>query len=237
MATTHPVTRRYRLAWLFDVDGTLLTTDGGARRAFTRAVSDTFGVEDALTDIPFAGRTEPLILADILAKHGRRFVDGEEQAFWSRVFDHARRLIAPPHGWLMPGVADLLDAVESEAGWVSGLLTGNMTQMAKIKLARFGIEDRFAFGAFGEMAPDRNALARLAVGRIGRDYGVPPERCVVVGDTEHDVACARSAGARAVAVATGSRTRDELERESPDLLLDDLSDPAPLLEWARALER
>ena len=116
-----------------------------------------------------------------------------------------------------------------------GPAPGNMTQMARIKLERFGIRERFAFGAFGEEAEDRNALARIAVGRAAKRYGVPPERCIVIGDTEHDIECARAAGAKVIAVATGSRTRAELEALGPDLALDDLSRTAEIVAWARAV--
>jgi phosphoglycolate phosphatase-like HAD superfamily hydrolase len=221
-----------RLAWLFDVDGTLLVTEGAAHQAFVLAVRDVLGIDDDLADIAFAGRTEPLIVADILTKHERRFVDGEEPRFWNAVFDHMRQVFPPTRGRLLPGVPELLEAVEGERDWVSALLTGNMTQMARIKLMRFGIVDRFAFGAFGEEARDRNALAQVAVERAGR-HGVPPERCVVVGDTEHDIACARAAGARVVAVATGPRTRAELEGLGADLALDDLTGTSELIAWAR----
>jgi phosphoglycolate phosphatase len=64
---------------------------------------------------------------------------------------------------------------------------------------------------------------------------VTPEQCVVVGDTEHDIACARSAGARVVAVATGGRTRAELEALRADLVLDNFAQHAAMLRWAREL--
>jgi phosphoglycolate phosphatase len=224
-----------RLAWLFDVDGTLLLTEGAAREAFACAVRDHLGVADDLQDIGFAGRIEPLILADVLRKHGRSLGQEEEARFWDLVFGHMRRLLAPGRGRMMSGVTELLDAIAAEPGWVSGLLTGNMTQMARIKLGHFGLRDRFAFGGYGEMAPDRDALARALVRRVGRDYGVPPWRCIVVGDTEHDVACARAAGARAIAVATGGTPMDALARCEPDLLLDDLSDAAAVVAFGRGV--
>lgn len=221
-----------RLAWLFDVDGTLLTTEGAATEAFVRALRDTTGIDDDLAGIAFAGRTEPVILADIVRRHGLVFEDGDEPRFWNRVFEHARALIVAPRGRLMPGVPAIVDAVRAAGPSIAGLLTGNMTQMADIKLARFGLSGRFEFGAFGEMAEDRNALARLAVARIAARTGLGPERCIVIGDTEHDIACARHAGAWCVAVATGGTSRATLARHAPDLLLDDLSDPGPLLAFA-----
>src|SRR5438128_2621045 len=77
--------------------------------------------------------------------------------------------------------------------------------------------------------------ARVAVERVGRRYGLPPSHCVVVGDTEHDIACARAAGALVVAVATGVRSRAELEAHEPDLLLRDLANHEALIAWARGV--
>ena len=224
-----------RLAWLFDIDGTLLVTQGASREAFARALAERYRIADDLKDIRFDGRTEPLILADILAKHALEFHDGEEARFWNTVFGHMQELLVPPRGRLLPGAAEVLDRVAAEPGWLMGLLTGNMTEMARIKLSRFGLEDRFAFGAFGEQAPNRDALAVEAVARVGREFGLGPDRCVVVGDTEHDVSCARGAGAHVAAVATGTRTRAELEALGPDLVLDDLAEGDALLDWARSL--
>jgi phosphoglycolate phosphatase-like HAD superfamily hydrolase len=223
-----------RIAWLFDIDGTLLLTGGASREAFSAAVAEVMGVEDDLRDIGFAGRTEPLIFADILKKLGRDAEDVDEPRFWSAVFERMRALLRPDRGWLLPGVPAILDAIDAEPRWVNGLLTGNMTGMAEIKLEHFGIAQRFAFGAFGQEAKDRNSLACLAVERAAT-YGVPPERCIVVGDTEHDIACARAAGARAVAVATGGQRLAELQAFSPDRAFENLADHAELLEWAREL--
>ena len=224
---------RASLVWLFDVDGTLLLTKGAGRDALSLALHDAFGVVDDLSTIPFAGRTDTLILSDVLERHGLELVDGARERFWGLVSTHMRALMDPPRGGLLPGVRPLLDAIGAEPGWVRALLTGNVAEMARIKLEAFGVYDAFAWGAFGEEAPDRNELARLAVRRAAERHGVPPERCVVVGDTEHDVACARAAGARVVAVATGGPTKEALRACGPDLLLDDLVDAARVLDWAR----
>lgn len=224
------------MVWLFDVDGTLLLTDGAAREAFSFAVREHLGVEDDLRDVAFAGRTDPLILADILARHGRALSDGELPGFWEAAYGRMEGLLTPGRGRLLPGVLELLAEVAREPAWVPALLTGNTTGMARIKLNHFGIADRFAFGAFGEEAADRNALAQVAVARAWERYGVPPERCIVVGDTEHDIACARAAGARVVAVATGIRDRAALAAHAPDLMLDDLTGTAGCLDWARGIE-
>ena len=238
MPRQHPVNSASpkRLVWLFDIDGTLLVTDGAARNAFARAVGERFQGRDPLGAVAFAGRVETAILRDILAWHETSFTREEEAQFWDAVFDHMRDELIPGRGKVLPGVVELLDALEREPDWAQALLTGNMSEMARIKLGHFGLHGRFAFGAFGEEAEDRNALARVAVSRAQEQFGVPPERCVVVGDTEHDIACARAVGARVVAVATGSQSAAALADRQPDLLLESLGDPQPLIEWARALE-
>jgi phosphoglycolate phosphatase-like HAD superfamily hydrolase len=223
-----------RLVWLFDIDGTLLLTDGASREAFSHALKVVLGIEDDLAQVPFLGRTEPVIVADILSRHDAGLSPADEPRFWNVLFDHMRRILVHPRGHLMPGVPAILDAAARGGEATVALLTGNMTEMARIKLARFGLETRFAFWACGEEAEDRNALAHLAVARARERYGVPAARCVVIGDTEHDIECARAAGAWAVAVATGGTPREVLARNAPDLLLENLADPRDLLEWADA---
>jgi phosphoglycolate phosphatase len=220
------------VVWLFDVDGTLLLTEGAGRLAIAAAVRDVFGIEDDLTTIAMAGRTDPLIVADVMRAHGLRFEPGMRTRFWNAVFAHMRRLMDPPRGGLLPGARDLVERVREQPGWTPALLTGNVSEMARIKLGAFGIWERFGFGAFGDEAPDRDALAVVAVTRAAERCGASPDRCVVVGDTEHDIACARAAGAKAVAVATGSRTRAQLAQHEPDLLLDDLRESERLFDWA-----
>jgi phosphoglycolate phosphatase len=224
---------RASLVWLFDIDGTLLLTKGAGREAMSLALNDQFGVEDDLASIPFAGRTDTMILNDVLERHALVLVDSARERYWERVVERMRVLMDPPRGGLLPGAKTLLDAMAGEPGWVRAILTGNVAGMARIKLGSFGILDRFAWGAFGDEAPDRNELARLAVRRAAERHGVPPERCIVVGDTEHDIECARAAGAKVVAVATGGPTKEALAAREPDLLVDDLVDSEQILRWSR----
>jgi phosphoglycolate phosphatase-like HAD superfamily hydrolase len=226
---------RKRVAWLFDVDGTLLRTEGAAREAFVAAVRDVLGADDDLAGIEFAGRTDHVILGDILARHRRDAEPGLIAGFWDAVMSRMDVAFPPGRGRVLPGVTELLEAIDREPDAVSTLLTGNTARMARLKLDRFGLTEWFDSGTFGDEAEHRDALARLAVERVAERYGVPPERCIVVGDTELDVQCARASGAHVVAVATGARTRAELERHAPDLLLDDLADTAAVMRFGRAL--
>ena len=63
---------------LFDIDGTLLLTGGAGFVALRRIFADLYGVEDAVRDIEFHGRTDPLILDSIAERHlGRRLSTDE----------------------------------------------------------------------------------------------------------------------------------------------------------------
>ena len=108
---------------------------------------------------------------------------------------------------------------------LSGLLTGNIRLGAEIKLRRFGIWDSFTTGAFGCEHHERNQLAAIARDRGSRilDADLAGEQILVIGDTPRDVECAKSIGARSVAVATGAYRRDQLEAHQPDFIFDDLS--------------
>ncbi|TMQ72744.1 MAG: HAD family hydrolase [Candidatus Eisenbacteria bacterium] len=224
-----------RLVWLFDVDGTLIRSYGTAREAFSEAARHVLGVDDPLHDLPFGGGLDPLILESVVARHGRTLTPEEMARFWEIVQARTAAGLGAGRGLVLPGVRELLRAIADEPAWVSGLLTGNGRDMARLKLGHFGLMDAFAFGSFGDEAPDRDALACLAVERARGLWQVPPEHCVVVGDTEKDVRCARAAGARSIAVTTGTRTREDLLPTSPDLLLEDLSDTQAVMRWARAI--
>jgi phosphoglycolate phosphatase-like HAD superfamily hydrolase len=115
-----------------------------------------------------------------------------------------------------------------------GLLTGNARAGAHVKLNHFDLHEHFACGGYGDHHDSRDDVAREALADVQRHLGlgVEPSRVWVIGDTPHDVSCARAIGANAVAVLTGWHGRDELARHGPDLLLDDLSDAGPLLaKW------
>jgi phosphoglycolate phosphatase len=120
----------------------------------------------------------------------------------------------------------LLDLLRQREDIVLALLTGNLERGAKLKLTHYGVWHYFEFGAFADDHHDRNALGPFARARARERHGFefPPERIFVLGDTPHDIACARAIGARAVAIATGKYSTAELAAHAPDFLLKDGAD-------------
>jgi phosphoglycolate phosphatase-like HAD superfamily hydrolase len=214
---------------LFDIDGTLLLSGGAGVRAMTRAFAEVFGVQDAFANSDVAGRTDTFLVSRALLRAGLADTPEQHAQFRHAYVPILREEIAKPaHGrcGLMPGIEGLLAALHAREGHHLALLTGNFEHAAYVKLGHFGIDRYFAWGAFGEESADRDELAR-AVLRRAEERAVPPlarQQAVVIGDTPHDVACARAIGARAIAVATGNYTEEALRAAGADVTLADLSD-------------
>lgn len=214
---------------LFDIDGTLITTGGAGYRAMKRAVEDELGVREALQGIPVAGRTDSIILRDALAALDGRVLDlplrDRIQARYAGYLTEELHATGGGPG-VCPGVHALLDALAGDDRFDLALLTGNFSQTAAIKLGYFDLWRHFPWGAFGEDAVERNDLLPVAYGRLATRTGRPadPSRTVVIGDTPHDVACAKSGAARAVCVTTGQFDRASLEAAGADVVFHELSD-------------
>jgi phosphoglycolate phosphatase len=215
---------------LFDIDGTLLTTGGCGERALRLAVRDAFGVEDDLHDIEIAGRTDTGIARQLLRKHGREESDAGIASILASYLRHLPTLLPAAQGRLLPGVEALLPALKQRTDVVLALLTGNLERGAEHKLSHYGVWSYFEFGAFADDHHERNRLGLFALTRArerGHTFGL--SRTFVIGDTPHDISCARAIGARAVAVATGVFSNESLAAHTPDALLEDLGDlPATL---------
>jgi phosphoglycolate phosphatase-like HAD superfamily hydrolase len=220
---------------LFDIDGTLVLTGGAGIRAMNRACATLTDRPDALVGIAVAGRTDRSILADVLARLGHeldaaRLADLRERyiASLTEEIHQAGRGVKG----VMPGIRDLLDVLRGRDDVFLGLLTGNFEAGARIKLEHFDLWRYFRCGAYGDDAADRNALVPFALSRA-RQCGLPEvtfEDILVVGDTPHDIACARAVGAIPVAVATGGFTVDDLRSAGADVVFHDLTDTQAFLK-------
>lgn len=196
-----------------------------------RAFEDLFGIADGFRDIQMAGRTDTWILSNAAAAHG--IFPGDLIRFPGTYLAHlARELAAPgPGRIIMPGVRPLLDRLASREDVYLALLTGNYQEAARLKLEHFDLWRYFQCGAFADDAPDRNSLVPKAVERIRARGGplVSAADVIVIGDTPHDVACARVAGARGVGVATGPFSVEELRESGAEEVFVDLSDTSAFL--------
>jgi phosphoglycolate phosphatase len=219
---------------LFDIDGTLLLSGRAGLRAMTRAFQQTFGITDAFAGESFGGRTDSYLVSKALIQAGLPDSEDNHHRFRDTYLPLLAEEIQQPgqgHKGLMPGARELLEALEEHDHLHLALLTGNYREAAEIKLQHFEIWDFFEWGAFSDDHSDRNELVPIAKSRA-ETYDIPPEaleRVMVIGDTPHDIECARVAGAKAIAVATGGYSMEQLKDAGADEVLPDLSNTERVL--------
>lgn len=214
----------------FDIDGTLLRSTGPSgnaahHAAINCAVQATFGVAARVTDVPYAGSTDMMILRRMCEKAGvpPQRIAARMPAALADAASRIDRLLEEEGGHqlaVLPGVVGVLDALKSR-GCALALASGNIEKIAWAKLRVAGIDEYFPTGAFGSDAEDRDDIVKKAVERSG---AFSHDDVVHVGDAIADVSVTRTTGIDSVGVLTGMFTREQLESEKPLAVLDDLSD-------------
>jgi len=224
---------------LFDIDGTILWTDGAGRRAIHRALLDEMGTAGPIEGYRFDGKTDPQIVRELmeLAGHPESNSDDRISAVCTRYVELLTAELAKPTQAtrVYPGIQDLLAALtpyEADGRALVGLLTGNVQHGAALKLRSAGLDfERFAVGAYGSDSHYRPNLpaiaARRAEQRTGRSF--TGADIVIVGDTPDDVACGRPIGARTVGVGTGSYSAAQLRDAGATHAFDNLGDTVAVI--------
>ena len=218
-----PVT--YRALVLFDIDGTLVRRAGPHhRQALVEGVRRVTGLDTSTEGIPLQGMLDPDILTRMMRAAGaaRPFIRESMPAVIRAAERYYARACPALRDKLCPGVEPLLERL-TRRGCLLGLVTGNLTRIGWRKLQRAGLRDYFRFGAFGDMAPTRAGLAKMAIREARRrawiSHGAPIS---LVGDAPADILAARANGIRAISVRTGVTPVEELAALARDFLLPNL---------------
>jgi phosphoglycolate phosphatase-like HAD superfamily hydrolase len=202
---------------LFDIDGTLLQTNGAGRRAIHQALLDEAGTAGPIDTYRLDGKTDPQIVGDLLsaAGHPAAADAGRIAAVCRRYVAHLKRELdaAPGATRAHAGIPEILAELRGRTDATVGLLTGNVVDGARLKLAAAGIDfDQFVVGAFGSDHGVRAELPPIASRRAAPIMGRAPtgHDVVIIGDTPADVTCGNGIGARALGVGTGKYSREDL---------------------------
>jgi phosphoglycolate phosphatase-like HAD superfamily hydrolase len=231
-AVRSPAPSRAR-AVLFDIDGTLLRCGGQAGVAFLEALAEVFGRDGARAaelrgGYSFAGRTDPRIAIDLMARAGvdESLVRERLGEVRERYLDRLGTRLDPRRVEILPGVRELLDRLSERSDLQLGLLTGNWRGGALLKLRALGLERYFPFGAFGDDGIDRDELPPFALHRARErvERELAAGEALVVGDTPADVRCARCHGIPVLAVASGRSGVEELRAAGADWVVSSLAE-------------
>lgn len=209
----------------WDIDGTLLSTAKAGVFAWEDAVRELLGREFELAQVRIAGLTDYQIAVKMFETLGIE----ADPALLGRFVDRYGELLPTnlprKQGRVMPNVREILDRLRDRTDVRSYLLTGNTRAGARAKLMHYDLLHYFPDGAFAEDAQERASIARRALALAKAQGPVAEDRLFVIGDTPHDVECARAINARTIAVATGGYALDELQACAPWHVCQEL--PAP----------
>lgn len=238
---------------LFDIDGTLYSGGGSGWAAFGDAGRDVFGASFTNEGVVFSGWLDPLIFRALADRNNATVTDEVLATFRERAHHHLKRRIASGefNNRALPGGIELVEVLHAQHAdtFTLGLLTGNWPENGRLKLESVGYTmDRFRVCAWGCDGPTRPDLVPAAwrvycrepeVLRVAgaHDGHVLGHKVLVIGDTKHDVACAKAHGCLCLGVTTGGGTAEELEAAGADRIVDDLTDIGGLIAWMHELAR
>jgi phosphoglycolate phosphatase-like HAD superfamily hydrolase len=220
---------------LFDIDGTLLLTQRAGIGAMHDAGRELFGESFTIDGVEFAGRLDPLIWQDLVRLNS--LIDGpaEHDRFRATYGKHLeKRLGTSNTALLLPGVKELVSRLGEIEHVTLGLLTGNYPETGRLKIRCAGIDpDVFVIAAWGIDGATRRDLPPVAMDRLASHAGRRFEgrNVVIIGDTPHDVDCAKAHGCRSIGVATGVFSVPQLQASGADIAVPDLGQVDEIVAW------
>ena len=219
------------LAILFDIDGTLIISGGAGAASWRMAFDELYGIPADIGQFTDTGMTDPDVgRQTFVAVLDRQPSRAEFAKLLERRLHYLYQTVAESTDYrVLDGVAELLPHL-LDAGYLLGIVTGNLEAAAHIKLHRAKLNRYFSFGGYGSDATDRGELTKMALSRAALVYGeaVSPSRCLVVGDTPHDVEGAHAAGIKCVGVASHNFDVGQLRDGGADFVIRSLKEGLPL---------
>jgi phosphoglycolate phosphatase len=218
---------------LFDIDGTLISSSGaeeGERERYLMTIRDVVGREPTVIPSRFAGMVDPQICKILLTETG---LDDERVEYFlpkvlTRMSEIYRDMEKRPI--LNEGVEELLPILRSSENHIVGVLTGNLSEVAKEKLRATGIDSYFAEGFYADNYSDRNRLIEDAVRTCVAKYRLPDRKnAMIIGDTPRDIGAANAAKATSIGIASGIFSLEQLSQENATWVFPDLKPSRELL--------
>lgn len=200
----------------FDINGTLIERDERTDLPFGNAINTLLKVEDAMTGVDTSARSDHDVFIEVLGKYQLEYTDKLWQEFLG-LYQEQLEIFKDSDVW-----RDNVDAIEF-VNWLKdtdhhlALITGELSIGAKYKLEKIGLWSYFYAGGFGEDGLKRFDIARAALEKC---HDLDYDQVIVIGDTVLDIQTARHINAEIVSITTGSHSREKLQAENPDYIID-----------------
>jgi phosphoglycolate phosphatase-like HAD superfamily hydrolase len=211
---------------LFDIDGTLLSAHGVPKTAMATVLARRYQSFRYDQNYDFSGRTDPQIIEHLLQHDKREFSeDLLKEILWEFCIELKKEILNGRKPVIHPGVCELVQKLENIENVYLGLVTGNVSAGAQIKLEAVDLNAYFPIGGFGDDSKDRNDLPPIAKTRAEVYFNQKfyPDDIWIIGDSIYDIECAQKNSIRCLAVSTGKTSKEKLIAANPEFLEDDLS--------------
>ena len=216
---------------LFDIDGTLVQGAKCHYQAYIEGVKKFYGMEDYVHSVNAAGKSDKLILREILTLGGltTEEIQSDFQNCLNYMTDYYLKNVQYENIHVFDGTVELLEELKRK-NVLLGLVTGNLEPIAHAKLGRAGLDSYFSFGGFGSDNADRSLMVKKALSIAKNQFGFNGDKIFVVGDTPRDVEAAKAYNLKTIAVATGMYSVKELRDCGADYVIENFKNRDKILE-------
>ena len=205
---------------LWDIDGTLISTQRDSNINLHQKVLKDCGFGIIKPDFETQGVTDWEIISRLLSRI--RYIPKENEI--AEIIENLDALSEESDQKSfflpLPGVSNFLKSFVSKF-WIQGILTGNTSKRTFAKLEHSSMANYFNHDYIFCCKINEK---RIDIAHRAEKYIVLQrlKTIVIIGDTPYDIAIAREIKAKAISVATGKFSKNELKFHNPDLLIENL---------------
>jgi phosphoglycolate phosphatase-like HAD superfamily hydrolase len=211
------------VAVFFDINGTIIKRDSRTDIPFAEAVDEFLNIEDGMEGVDTSARSDKDVFMEVLENNKKEF----SEELWNdflKVYESKLEKFKDTDVWRLNEDADEYIKKLYYEGYTLCLISGELSIGAKYKLEKLGLWKYFITGGFGEDGLKRFEIADSALKKAKEERNTEFAEMYVIGDTVLDIKTARHLGAKVISITTGSHSREKLEKENPDWIIDKFSD-------------
>jgi|WetSurMetagenome_2_1015567.scaffolds.fasta_scaffold189277_2 phosphoglycolate phosphatase len=217
---------------LFDIDKTLLVGSSFHYDALKNSLSEVYGINNPRSLTNMQGMTDLKIICETLSMEDIdvKTIKAGLNECMHLMYLNFKEALERKDLTVLAGVNQLLENLK-QLEIHMGLVTGNMEDIAWLKLEKVGLNEYFQFGGFGDHVTKRSELVRNALKSSNKIFGkINKKNIFLVGDTPRDILGGHKLDVKTIGVATGDFSTKELAVAGADAVLEDLKDTKKVIK-------